>query len=262
MSISLKVNFLNQVPRYLFDFTAIMMIIIIFLTLKILGISLNETLSLLALYLAAAFRLIPATNRLLYGLQTIKFSYPSLEILSQEISSFTGKFKVQKSNIIKRNFNDKIDINIKTFKYSDEDIFGLQSIKFEIAKNSKIGIIGKSGSGKSTLIENIAGILKPSSGDIQVDGKSIYENKREWMNILGYIPQKIFILDDSLKNNILFGADSKLYDDKYIIELLEKTNLKHLLKKLKNGLNHNFEKGVNLSVGEVQKSRYSQSFFK
>ena len=71
-SISLKVNFLNQVPRYLFDFTAIMMIIIIFLTLKILGISLNETLSLLALYLAAAFRLIPATNRLLYGLQTIK----------------------------------------------------------------------------------------------------------------------------------------------------------------------------------------------
>ena len=72
--------------------------------------------------------------------------------------------------------------------------------------------------------------MKPSSGDIQVDGKSIYENKREWMNILGYIPQKIFILDDSLKNNILFGADSKLYDDKYIIELLEKTNLKHLLK--------------------------------
>ena len=103
----------------------------------------------------------------------------------------------------------------------------------------KIGIIGKSGSGKSTLIENIAGILRPTSGDIKVDGKSIYENKREWMNILGYIPQKIFILDDSLKNNILFGADPKLYNDNYLIELLEKTNLKHLLNKLRNGLNHN-----------------------
>ena len=81
------------------------------------------------------------------------------------------------------------------------------------------------------------------------------------MNILAYIPQKIFILDDSLKNNILFGADSKLYDDKYIIELLEKTNLKHLLKKLKNGLNHNLgEKGVNLSVGEVQRVGIARAF--
>ena len=81
------------------------------------------------------------------------------------------------------------------------------------------------------------------------------------MNILAYIPQKIFFLDDNIKNNILFGADSKLYDDKYIIELLEKTNLKHLLKKLKNGLNHNLgEKGVNLSVGEVQRVGIARAF--
>ena len=261
-SISLRVNFLNQVPRHLFDFTAIVMIIIIFLVLKILGLDFSETFSLLALYLAAAFRLIPATNRLLYGLQTIKFFYPSLDILSKEILSFTEKFKIQKSNIIRKaNFKNSIYIDIKDFKYSGEDIFGLKNIKFEISKNSKIGIIGKSGSGKSTLIENIAGILKPTSGDIKVDGRSIYENKRDWMNILAYIPQKIFILDDSLKNNILFGADSKLYDDKYIIELLEKTNLKHLLKKLKNGLNHNLgEKGVNLSVGEVQRVGIARAF--
>ena len=74
----------------------------------------------------------------------------------------------------------------------------------------------------------------------------------------GLYTPKNFILDDSLKNNILFGADPKLYNDNYIIELLEKTNLKHLLNKLKNGLNHNLgEKGVNLSVGEVQRGRYS-----
>ena len=261
-SISLKVNFLNQVPRHLFEFTAIVMIIIIFLVLKILGLNFGETFALLALYLAAAFRLIPAANRLLFGLQSIKFFYPSLEILSKEILSFTDKFKIQKVNIIKKtNFNNLITIDIKDFKYSSEDIFGLQNIKCEIYKNSKIGIIGKSGSGKSTLIENIAGILRPTSGDIKVDGKSIYENKREWMNILGYIPQKIFILDDSLKNNILFGADPKLYNDNYIIELLEKTNLKHLLNKLRNGLNHNLgEKGVNLSVGEVQRVGIARAF--
>ena len=81
------------------------------------------------------------------------------------------------------------------------------------------------------------------------------------MNILGYIPQKIFILDDSLKNNILFGADPKLYNDNYIVELLEKTNLKHLLNKLRNGLNHNLgEKGVNLSVGEVQRVGIARAF--
>ena len=144
------------------------MIIIIFLVLKILGLNFGETFALLALYLAAAFRLIPAANRLLFGLQSIKFFYPSLEILSKEILSFTDKFKIQKVNIIKKtNFNNLITIDIKDFKYSSEDIFGLKNIKCEISKNSKIGIIGKSGSGKSTLIENIAGILKPTSGDIK-----------------------------------------------------------------------------------------------
>ena len=261
-TISLKVNFLNQVPRHLFEFTAIVMIIIIFLVLKILEFNFNETLSLLALYLAAAFRLLPTSNRLLYSLQTIKFFYPSLEILSKEIQSFSNKTKTEKiPSIKKNNLKEKIIIDIKKFKYSETDIFKLENIKFEIAKNSKIGIIGKSGSGKSTLIENIAGILKPSSGDIKVDGKSIYDNRREWMNNLAYIPQKIFILDDTLKNNILFGADPKSYDDKYIIELLEKTNLKHLLKKLKNGLNHNLgEKGANLSVGEVQRVGIARAF--
>ena len=256
-TISLKVNFLNQVPRHLFEFTAIVMIIIIFLVLKIMEFNFNETLSLLALYLAAAFRLLPTSNRLLYGLQTIKFFYPSLEILSKEIQSFSNKIKTEKIPLIKKiNLKEKIIIDIKKFKYSETDIF-----KLENAKNSKIGIIGKSGSGKSTLIENIAGILKPNSGDIKVDGKSIYDYRGEWMNNLAYIPQKIFILDDTLKNNILFGADPKFYDDKYIIELMEKTNLKHLLKKLKNGLNHNLgEKGVNLSVGEVQRVGIARAF--
>ena len=95
-SISLKVNFLNQVPRHLFEFTAIVMIVIIFLVLKILGLNFGETFALLALYLAAAFRLIPAANRLLFGLQSIKFFYPSLEILSKEILSFKINLKYKK----------------------------------------------------------------------------------------------------------------------------------------------------------------------
>ena len=254
-SISLKINFLNQIPRHLFDFVAILMIISIFLFLKITGYSFNETFSLLALYLAAAFRFIPATNRLLYSLQTMKFFYPSVEILSNDLKNFSQKDKkIVQADEKKFIFNNTISVQIKNFKYSNNDNFSLKNIEFDIPKYKKIGIIGTSGSGKSTLIENISGILKPEKGDIKVDGISIFNNRREWMKNIGYIPQKIFILDDTLKNNILFGADPNLFDDDYIVGLLKKINLDHLLFKLRNGLNHNLgEKGINLSVGEIQR---------
>ena len=79
----------------------------------------------------------------------------------------------------------------------------------KIPVNKKIGIIGTSGSGKSTIIEIISGILKPNIGDIKIDGKSIFKTNNNWKTKVAYIPQKIFILDDTLKNNILFGSDQK-----------------------------------------------------
>ena len=130
----------------------------------------------------------------------------------------------------------------------------MNNIKFEIKRGEKIGIIGPSGSGKSTLMDIISGILKPEKGDIKVDEKSIFSNLRGWQDLIGYIPQKIFILDDSLKNNIIFGFDKNKIDEKILLKLIHKINLTQLLERLPKGLDSKLgEKGLNISAGEIQR---------
>jgi ATP-binding cassette, subfamily B, bacterial PglK len=253
-NISLKINFLNQLPRHILEFFAILTIVIIFTFLSKTTIQFSDTFSILALYLAAAFRIMPSSNRVMNNLQMIKFCYPAVEVLTKEAETFEIDLDKgeKKKEII--SFNSEISVDIKKFSYPNNKKFEVKNIFLKIPINKKIGIIGTSGSGKSTIVEIITGILKPNIGDLKVDGKSIHGEENNWKNKVAYIPQKIFILDDTLKNNILFGAQNKDYNDKYIIELLKKTNLYDLFKRLPSGLKHNLgEKGLNLSGGEIQR---------
>ena len=100
----------------------------------------------------------------------------------------------------------------------------------------------------------MTGILEPAKGSITVDGKSIFSNVRGWQKLIGFVPQKIFILDESLRNNILFGLDDKKYTEDQILSLIKKLSLENLLKRLPNGLDGNLgEEGINLSGGEIQR---------
>ena len=104
------------------------------------------------------------------------------------------------------------------------------------------------------MIEILAGISEPPIGNISVDGKSIFSNLKGWQKLIGLVPQKIFILDESLRNNILFGLDKKKYTDDQITTLIKKLSLENLLNRLPNGLDGNLgEEGVNLSGGEIQR---------
>ena len=126
----------------------------------------------------------------------------------------------------------------------------------DLKKNGKekIGIIGSSGCGKSTLIDIICGFIKIYNGDVFVDKKSIYNNLNGWQKQIGYIPQKIVILNDTLRNNILFGLDNKDYNDSKLRDILQKVNLKDFYKQLPNGLSEKIsEEGLNISGGEVQR---------
>ncbi len=253
-NISLKINFLNQIPRHLFEFVAILIVIIIFVLLSRSNIQFSETFSILALYLAAAFRIMPSANRIINNIQMIKFCFPAVEVLTSEAKTFKLDLLNQKEKSEDISLYKEILVDIKKYQYPNNREFKIEDIYLKIPVNKKIGIIGTSGSGKSTIIEIISGILKPNNGDIKIDGKSIFKTNNNWKTKVAYIPQKIFILDDTLKNNILFGSDQKKFDDKYIIELLKKTNLFNLFKRLHLGLDHNLgEKGINLSVGEIQR---------
>ena len=250
-NVSLKIGVLNSLPRYLTELLAVFIIIFIFFILFNTAYNISEILTIITIYAVAAFKLIPSANRIILSIQTLKFSSHSISVLYSELKNFKVLKNNERSNFI---FNGSIVVNIENFKHSQDSKFYLRNIKFEIKKNEKIGIIGPSGSGKSTLIDILTGVLKPEKGEVIVDKKSIFSNLRGWQNLIGYVPQKIFILDESLRNNILFGLDGKKYDDVKILSLIKKLSLEKLLNRLPNGLDGNLgEEGVNFSGGEIQR---------
>jgi len=246
-----KIGFVNRLPRLITELFFVFVIIFVFLVLYKSESNIGEIITLMTIYVIAAFKIIPSSNRIIASIQTLKFNSPAINTLYFEAKNFKILNDIKKQNFA---FNENIIINVENFRYSKDSKFDLKNIKFEIKKGEKIGIIGPSGSGKSTLIDILSGILKPEKGDIKVDKKTIYSNLRGWQNLIGYIPQKIFILDDSLRNNIIFGFDKNKIDEKILSKLLNKINLSQLLERLPKGLDNKLgEKGLNISAGEIQR---------
>ena len=249
--ISTMTHFFQGIPRLLVEFLGICFVIFALIYLYYSEKNLIEITQILGVYVAASFRVLPSISRIVFSLQTVKLTYPAMDVLYQELKNF----KQENSSPYKKfTFNKNIVANIEKFKYPNSNNFEISNVKLNIQKGQKIGIIGPSASGKSTIIEILTGISKPTKGSITVDDNSIFSNIRGWQNLIGFVPQKIFILDESLRNNILFGLDNKKYPDEKIISMIKKLSLENLLKRLPNGLDGNLgEEGINLSGGEIQR---------
>ena len=249
--IAMKAHILQGIPRLLFELVGISFITFALLILYYSGSSLVEITQILSLYVAASFRILPSVNRIVTSLQFMKLSYPAMDVLHNELKNFK-----KSDNIIseKFSFSKDIFIDIKSFKYPTSNNFEISNVKINILKGQKIGIIGPSASGKSTIVEILTGISDKPLGNITVDGKSIYSNIKGWQKLIGFVPQKIFILDESLRNNILFGLDKNKFQDSKIISMIKKLSLEKLLKRLPGGLDGSLgEEGINLSGGEIQR---------
>ena len=194
----------------------------------------------------------PSINRILSGLQILKYTNTSVKLVCEDIQLIENTLK-KKLPGKKIDFNNSLDLKIKDFSHDSKSSFSLKNINIEIKKNNKIRLIGKSGSGKSTILDILVGIITSDKIDILIDGKSIKNNINNWQKMIGYIPQQIFILNDTLKNNILFGLEKEL-PESHIEKVIEMASLSKLVKRLPYGINHNIsDKGTNLSGGEIQR---------
>jgi ABC-type multidrug transport system fused ATPase/permease subunit len=245
-----KMSFINALPRHTYEYILFLSIVLlIFFVSKELGK--DQIIQMLSIYTLASFRIIPMINRLLTNSQNLRFAHPSFEKLYIE-QNYPVVEKNVNPPIFK--FDKKLKILIKKFNYDNKNKVLLKNINLNINKNNKIGIIGPSGSGKSTIIDIICGFQKLNHGVIESDGKSIFSNLEGWQKNIGYIPQNIVILNQSLKENILFGSNPKLFSDRRISKILRKVNLEYFLKKLPNGLNQIIRQdGQNISGGEIQR---------
>ena len=208
---------------------------------------------LLSVYTLSAFRVVPLLNRLLGHMQRLKHSYPSLNKLIIENEQKTRPKKNKKN---KMSFQRNIKLNVKNFSFIDNKNILLKSVNLEIKKNSQIGIIGQSGSGKSTIIDIICGFQRNKFSKLIVDGTNVLTSKllENWQNSIGYVPQDIIIFNQSLRENILFGSDRNILNDKNLKSLIKRVDLEKFLKKTKNGLSQILtQDGQNISGGEKQR---------
>ncbi len=263
-NVNTMVMLIQQFPRLIFELILVFLIavIVLFNFETLTDVSNNsDLLSKIGLLALSSFKLIPSISKIIVALQNIKFNVPSLEILKREKNSHISS---KKSNSTEINFNRKIEFTNVSFAYPNSKVNTLENVTLNINKGSKIGIMGESGSGKTTLINLLIGLIDPNSGQILIDGQKheIKENFN-WLNKISYVPQKIFMSESSVKENIAFGIEDSLINLGKMDKSLEYSNLIDLISSLDEGVNYNVgRRGDKLSLGQQQRIGIARAFYK
>ena len=258
---------INMIPRpFLEIFTLVVITLIIFYS-TFYANSLDTALPFIAFFAVSSIRLIPAFKGISNSLASINFNKISVDVVIEELNelknnklSFSSKENLNK-NLIHENFNT-FEVKNLNFSY-DNNIKVLKNINFKVRRGEKIGIVGHSGSGKSTLINIILGLLKPTSGNVLIDNQNIYEALNEWYNLLGYIPQDIYLLNDTIKNNIALGENDENIRLHSIEKALSMSNSKKFVEKLSKNIETNVgNRGISISGGQKQRIGIARAFYR
>ena len=216
----------------------------------------------LGLFAAAAFRLMPSVNRVLISLQNLRYAVPVVNILHSEVTQILDERKCEVGALQHEPIRSDISLENIRFKYPDSKDEVLRSINITIRNGSTVGFVGGSGAGKSTVIDLLLGLLEPTSGAVKVDGKNIQENLRAWQNRIGYVPQTIYLNDDSLRGNIAFGLSDDEIDEKAIWNAVKQAQLEEFVTELPDGLATVVgERGVRLSGGQRQRIGIARALY-
>ncbi|MGL5490309.1 MAG: ABC transporter ATP-binding protein, partial [Shewanella sp.] len=262
-------NALSLAPRYLIEFIAFGAMIGLILTLiKTYDGSLSAILPLLAVYALAGIKLLPAVQQIYASLALIKGNIAAFEAIRPElIASKDYDCKARNHYSVDNTFrlNPRVKIELKNidFCYPNKEIYALHQLNMIFPVNKTIGIVGASGSGKSTAIDILLGLIEPDSGEILIDGKAINTtNIMAWQNIIGYVPQSIFISEGSLAENVAFGLCEDEIDYSRVRKALQLARLDTLIEQLPQGLYTKIgERGVQLSGGQRQRVGIARALY-
>lgn len=256
----------SEVPKPIVEFIVLcIVIIVVYIAYFFFNFSKDEVLTMLGIYAIALFRLLPSINKILNCLNMLKFNISSTNKILDEIKSLNHSLisnpnKVKFQNFI---FKEKITLEKVNFIYESSNKVILDDINLTIRKNEIIGISGASGSGKSTLLNIICFLLAPTSGKILIDDMPIEYIYKSYQLKIGYVSQKIFLIDDTFIQNIIFGVDKVNYDYSLFKDVIKKSDLVKVLDNLP--LKENTiigEKGSKFSGGQQQRIGIARALYK
>ena len=258
-NLNIKYATLQHIPRLWFEVVGVIGLVLLMVSLIYQGRPLEAIIPTLAIFVAAAFRIIPSLNRMVAAVQTIKYAEPSINRLYDENLGF----KDLEPEIVTRPLAFKDEIELKEVQFSYEGTEGeFLKVDLNIPVGKTIGFIGKSGSGKSTSIDIILGLLKPVSGKVLVDGIDIHDDIRAWQSQIGYVPQTIYFLDDTLRNNIAFGLKPEQIDEEAVLEAVKLAQIEEFVQSLPEGLDTIIgENGVRISGGQRQRIGIARALY-
>jgi ABC-type multidrug transport system fused ATPase/permease subunit len=251
---------LQALPKLWLELLAVLGLVVLVITLVLQGKPLDGLVPILGMFAAAAFRLIPSLNRILGSLQYLRFSIPVIDTLHAELHEPVQAPRPAAGEA--RPLRGEVRLDSVTVRYPEAATPAISKVDFAIAKGTTVGFIGGSGAGKSTLVDALLGLLPLEQGSIRADGEDIHADLRRWQDRIGYVPQAMFLTDDSIRRNIAFGLPDERIDDAAVQRALLAAQLDGFVQQLPEGIETVVgERGVRLSGGQRQRIAIARALY-
>src|SRR5690625_412245 len=258
---------LELLPRLFIETVLVSIVLITMLIIIFQGMSTTQIISTMALFAMAAFRLMPSITRIVSLITTIRYSQPALDVVYEDLIQNKTKSTILERDYTainkgKKVFTHSIQLNNVSFRYPKQMGYSVQDITLTIPIGKSVAFIGPSGAGKTTLVDIILGLFEPEKGQILIDGKDLNEQTALWQQKIGYIPQFIYLSDDTIRGNVAFGIDDSQIDDAEVWRALEQAQMKKFVEELPDQLNTTVgEHGVRLSGGQRQRIGIARALY-
>ncbi|MHC4817251.1 MAG: ABC transporter ATP-binding protein [Planctomycetota bacterium] len=256
---------LNEIPRLFFETIAIGGMLIVIVAILAQGREIGSIVPTLALFAAAAFRLMPAMSRIARSANLIKHFRPSFDVVHEDLDLLRQEPEVIEAKEPAGEafpFADRIEIEGLTFRYAPEGEPVLEDVSLSIQKEQSVAFVGRSGAGKTTIVDILLGLFPPDAGHVRVDGRDIREDLAAWRRSFGYIPQTIYLTDDTIRRNVAFGIPDDRIDEEAVWNALGGARLGEFVRDLPEGLDTSVgETGVRLSGGQRQRIGIARALY-
>jgi ABC-type multidrug transport system fused ATPase/permease subunit len=252
-------SLLAQTPRLWYELLAVAALCALTAVMVWQGKTTQAMIPTLGLFAAAAFRMLPSVNRLALATQSLRYSQHYIDMTHAELTLLPAAIPSATGTVT---FTESIRLEDVSYRYPNAHMNSLDGVSLEVPHGWSVGIVGGSGAGKSTLVDVILGLLAPQTGRVLVDGVDIATNVRGWQEQVGYVPQAIYLCDDTLRRNVAFGIPDEKIDDAAVGRALRAAQIDRFVAGLPMGVETMVgEHGVRLSGGQRQRIGIARALY-
>ena len=261
-----KSKILSTLPKNIMETICICSLLLAVCIRIVQGVDFDQLVTTLSVFALAAIRMLPSFNRITEYMGSIMFNKTSVDNVFKDLKEadvINEKFQLQDSSIEKLHLNDVIEVKDLSFSYPGNEKPIFDGANLTIHKNTSVAFVGSSGAGKTTLADIIIGLLEPQAGTVTVDGVDVFTHLDAWHKTIGYIPQMIYLMDDTICANVVFGIPQNEIDEEMVWKALERAEIADFVRTLPQGIYTEIgDRGVRLSGGQRQRVGIARALYR